>query len=483
MRTLSNILVLLFILGCDSSQDNTAQRNQSFNQPSFSFQAGTEVFGDAISENDKTYDVIVDSSGNIYTSGYTEGNFAENNAGSRDIILTKFSASGAHLWSKQIGDESFPGLPTEEDRAQSLAFDNSGNIILTAYTKSSIIETNPNEGTEFDNLIIKLNPDGEYIWIKQWGAESLTSAKISESERAFGVITDSNDNIFFTGYTDSNIDETGAGADDVYVAKLDSGGSIQWITHFGSTTIGNYGTAANKDDRARFVFLDSTGNLYVIGSTKSSLGETNGGSFDIFIAKLNSSGTLQWIKQLGDTTLGSAADGYDRLRDAKVDSDMNFYITGYTNGSFAEDYGGGDYDAFVLKVNSSGDLIWRKQLGNETIGARANGEDIPSAIELGDDGNIYLAGYTYGNLGETNGGDRDIFWCKFNSSGELQSLKHFGYETFGSKSAGDDVPLALSKDAHGFMYLIGNTTSDMNGTAQNADIFILKFNPDGSYDF
>jgi len=480
-RILPKLLLLLSLFSCDNSKDNTSQR-EVYGEPSYVFQMGTEVLGDRISRDEKIYGVVIDSSGNIYTSGYTEGDLAESNGGDKDIVISKFSSSGSHTWTVHLGDDSFPGVLTSDDRGHSLVLDSNENIIFSAYTYGSPVETNSDDGNSYDILIGKLSPQGQFIWLKQWGEESFGSFA-SGSDIARKIIIDDQDNIYFTGETNGNLFETNAGNVDFYLAKLDSGGSRQWGTQVGTTTITNYGGSATGVDRTLAIFRDSSGNLYTIGATLSSLGETSGGSYDIFIAKFNSSGSLQWIKQLGDTTMGSAADGYDRPRAAAVDSNMNFYIAAYTNSSFGEEYGGGDYDSMLIKLNSSGDLQWVKQLGNVTIGARANGEDVPSDVIIADDGYIYMSGYTTGSFGETNGGERDTYMAKFDSSGNLLSLNQFGYETFGSKSAGDDEPHDMEKDQYGYIYLTGSSTSDINGTAQEHDMFIFKFNPDGSRSF
>jgi len=86
----------------------------------------------------------------------------------------------------------------------------------------------------------------------------------------------------------------------------------------------------------------------VTGYTKGGLdGNTNSGSFDIFLVKYNSSGTKQWTKQLG-TSSG------DYGNDVTTDSSGNIYVTGYTNGGLDGNTNSGSYDIFIVKYNSSG---------------------------------------------------------------------------------------------------------------------------------
>ena len=102
------------------------------------------------------------------------------------------------------------------------------------------------------------------------------------------------------------------------------------------------------------------------------MGEANGGGTDAFIMKLNSSGTLQWVKQLGAVTTASGGSnaGTDYCHGVAVDSSGNIYCAGATNGAMGEaNGGGGNYDAFIMKLNSSGTLQWVTQLGAVTTAA------------------------------------------------------------------------------------------------------------------
>ena len=113
--------------------------------------------------------------------------------------------------------------------------------------------------------------------------------------------------------------------------------------------------------------MDSSGNVYCAGATYSSLGETNGGSRDAFVMKLNSSGVVQWIRQLGAVTsvpYGSASSS-DYCYGVSVDSSGNVYCAGATYSSLGET-NGGSRDAFVMKLNSSGVVQWIRQLGAVT---------------------------------------------------------------------------------------------------------------------
>ena len=76
-------------------------------------------------------------------------------------------------------------------------------------------------------------------------------------------------------------------------------------------------------------------------------GNTNSGSFDIFLVKYNSSGTKQWTKQLGTSSV-------DKGRGVTTDSSDNIYVTGGTDGDLDGNTNSGSVDIFLVKYNSDG---------------------------------------------------------------------------------------------------------------------------------
>ena len=130
---------------------------------------------------------------------------------------------------------------------------------------------------DFDIFLVKYNSSGTKQWTKQLGTSS--------SDSGNGVTTDSSGNIYVTGYTNGGLDgNTNSGYGDIFLVKYNSSGTKQWTKQLG-TSSGDYGND---------VTTDSSGNIYVTGSTWGGLdGNTNSGSYDIFIVKYNSSGIKQ----------------------------------------------------------------------------------------------------------------------------------------------------------------------------------------------
>lgn len=245
---------------------------------------------------------------------------------------------------------------------------------------------------------------------------------------------------------------------------------------------------------------DATGNVYLSGYTTPGTGTAiatlgsqqsvfGGGNVDDFLAKFNSSGVRQWGTYYGDI-------GYDYGSECATDTSGNVYLTGYTDaatgtviataGSHQSVYGGGGYDAFLVKFNSAGVRQWGTYYGG--IGFE---KGLGCATDIA--GNVYLAGLTYASTGTTiatpgshqsvfSGGD-DAFLVKFNSSGVRQWGTYYGGSAY-------DQGFGCASDVAGNIYLAGNAAStgtsiSTTGSHQfvfaggNYDSFLAKFNSAG----
>ncbi|GAB4196085.1 MAG: hypothetical protein Fur006_43190 [Coleofasciculaceae cyanobacterium] len=224
----------------------------------------TEVGSSAF---DESYAVAVSNDGSVYTTGWTLGDFAGENAGVYDSVLAKLDNNGQVEWTKQFGTADYEwtwGVDT----------DSQGNVYATGWTLGSL--GGENAGS-YDVFLAKYDPQGNQVWIKQFGTPG--------DDEAFRINIDSNDNIYLTGYTDNSLGGENAGSYDAWVAKYDTDGNQGWITQFGTSEL----------DHALGITSDKAGgNIYVTGVTGGSLGATNAGSFDSWVAKIDSaSGILE----------------------------------------------------------------------------------------------------------------------------------------------------------------------------------------------
>jgi len=249
------------------------------------------------------------------------------------------------------------------------------------------------------------------------------------------------------------------------------------------------------DDFARGIAVDVSGNAYVVGYTSSTestfpvVGGSdltyNGGSYDVFIAKVNPSGTaLIYLTYLGGS-------GEDYGQAIAVDGAGNAYVTGRTNSTEATfpvtvgpdlTYNGGDNDAFVAKLNAAGTaLVYAGYIGG-------NNWDEAKGIAVDAAGNAYVAGATISsvatfpvtvgpNLTTNNGG----FVAKVKSDGT--ALVYAGYT--------GSFANAVAVDVAGSAYVVGRIGSGLDATfpvtgpdltfnGGSYDAFIAKVNPAGT---
>ena len=315
------------------------------------------------------------------------------------------------------------------------------------------MDGNTNSGS-MDIFLVKYNSSGTKQWTKQHGTSSTDSGE--------GVATDTAGNIYVMGRTEGDLDgNTNSGSMDIFLLKYNSSGIKQWTKLLGTS----------YEDRGEGVTTDSSGNIYVTGTTSGDLdGNTNSGSSDIFLVKYNSSGTKQWTKLLGtSSTEGSWT--------APTESSGNIYITGYTSGDLDGNTNSGSSDIFLVKYNSSGTKQWTKQLGTSSS-ERGNGVTTDTA------GNIYVIGDNYESLsggldGNNNSGSYDIVLVKYNSSGTKQWTKQLG-------TSGNDYGQGVTTDSSDNIYMTGYTRSsngvglDGNPISYSWNIFLIKYDSSGT---
>ncbi len=325
--------------------------------------------------------VTVDSSDNIYVTGFTEGGLDNNtNSGSSDIFLVKYNSAGTKQWTKQFGTSS-------NDSGSGVVVDSSDNVYVTGYTEGGL-DNNPNYGGR-DIVLVKYNSSGTKQWTQQLGN--------SMDQYGSGVVVDSSDNVYVTGYTEGGLDNINWGRFDIFLVKYNSSGTKQWTKQLSTVS----------DDLGLGVTVDSSDNIYVTGWTNGGLDGSNSGEADIILVKYTSSGTKQWTKQLGSTSR-------EYGQEVTVDSSDNVYVTGYTYGGLDGNTNLGSSDIILVKYNYNGTKQWTQQLGSSS-------SESGHGVTVDSSDNIYVTGSTSGALdGNTNSGGGDLFLVKFNSDGVKQ---------------------------------------------------------------
>ncbi|MCG9910434.1 MAG: SBBP repeat-containing protein [Flavobacteriales bacterium] len=380
---------------------------------------------------DAGFAIALDGNGNVFVTGrtwstdydVTPGAFQTNyGGGNSDVFVTKLNPSGSSLmYSTYIGGSG-------EDRCLGISLDNNGNVYVTGLSFSTDFPVTAGAfqtthgGGNSDVFVTKLNFTGS-------GLVYSTYIGGSGDDLSRGIVIDGIGNAYLTGRTNStdyNITPGafqttyGGGYSDVFVTKLNpTGSSLVYSTYIGGS----------GQDEGLGIAIDDSGHSYITGETWSGDYDITTGAFqmtldglsDVFVTKLNPTGSnLVYSTYLGGSGKES---GYSIC----LDGSGNACLTGETsssnfavsNGAFQIDYGGGNSDVFVSKLNSTGgSLMYSTYIGGSN-------SDIGNSIAVNSSGNVYVTGGTYstdfdvttGAFQTTNGGTQDVFVAKIDLYG------------------------------------------------------------------
>jgi RTX calcium-binding nonapeptide repeat (4 copies)/Beta-propeller repeat len=266
-----------------------------------------------------TFSLAVDANtGDVFISGPDVRASIEN---PDDAYVIKFDTNGNQQWQTEVGTSGFLNF----DESYGVTVGNDGSVYATGWTNGNLGATN--QGL-YDNWLAKYdNTTGEVQWISQYGT--------SDYEWSWSVATDSQNNVYTTGWTLGNLEGQNAGSYDAYLTKFDSQGNLLWIQQFGTA----------EDDEARDIYIDNNDNIFLTGFTRGSLGGTNAGSFDTFVAKFDTDGNQDWITQFGSP---------DREEPISIAGDDfgNIYVAGGTQGSLGS-FNAGSFDAWTAKLDAA----------------------------------------------------------------------------------------------------------------------------------
>ena len=352
-----------------------------------------------------------------------------------------------------------------------VAIDSSDNIYITGTSQgANLFGKNVTSGTTDDIFVAKLNSSGVVQWVYAAGGTG--------RDRGRKIALDSSGNIYVTGYYWSTVDFGGGnvtsnGNWDAFLLKLNSSGTFQWVKSYGS----------NYNDLGRDVAIDSNDNIYMLGNYRGTVdfggGDENGAvNGDIFLVKFNSSGVFQWVYTAG-------ASSADDSRALALDSSDNPYITGSFQSTV--NFGGGNItaantdDLFILKLNSSGAY---QNIYTSNIFTTQKGK----GLAVDSSGNIYATG-TFSGTVDFGGGNittsgNDIYLLKLNSSLAFQWVKRFAVDNGEASLA---LGLAVTVDEDGNVYSVGQigSTIDLGGGSQifggQNDAYIVKHDSSGSF--
>jgi ribosomal protein S11 len=353
---------------------------------------------------DRAYSVQQTSDGGYVVAGETYSLYSFG-ASYNDIFLIKTDASGNIQWAKTYGG-------TYWDVAFSVQQTSDGGYIVAGYTASF--------GAGGDILLIKTDASGNIQWAKTYGGTGY--------DEAYSVQQTSDGGYIVAGKTDS----FGAGWSDFFLIKTGASGNIQWAKTYGGTYW----------DVAFSVQQTSDGGYIVAGYTASF-----GAGGDILLIKTDANGNIQWAKTYGGTD-------YDWASSVQQTSDGGYIVAGHTTS-----LGAGYDDAFLVKTDASGNIIWAKTYGG-------TGDDKARSVQQTSDGGYIVAGYT----ASFGAGYYDIFLIKTDASGNIQWAKTYGGTDY-------DWASSVQQTSDGGYIVAGYTASFGAG---ESDFFLIKTDANGN---
>lgn len=407
-------------------------------------------------------------------------------------IITSNTFAQNFQWASGYGS-------TSTDMGNAITTDRNGNV-YTIGTFDGTFDFDPgpstftmSSGTGQDIFISKLNSAGNFVWARQFAGDN--------TNMGTSITVDNSGNVYTTGNFLGTADfDPGVGTytfaatastNDIFISKLDVSGNFVWAKQM-------IGTGAED---SRSIVLDNYNNLLITGVIQQTscdfdpsptgtytLTAVNG--YDIFVGKYTNNGDLIWVKQLGGS--GQFEYGFS----VAVDGSGNVYSTGYFQSTGDFDPGAGVYnltasgttqDAYISKLDASGNFVWAKQLDG-------TGSEDSRSIAVDASGNVYTTGRFDGVLDMDPSastyslntfGSSDIFVSKLDVSGNFVWGKQLG-------GSGFDFAYSIAVDACGNVYTTGffNVTADFDpspstsytiASAGSYDIFISKLDPVGNF--
>jgi hypothetical protein len=352
----------------------------------------------------------------VYIGGEVEGNgpvkFIGTSTtlqakGSNDIVIAKYDLNGNLIWARNDG-----GIYNEE--ARGITHDAAGNIYACGFFNTKAVFGSSITITGYgdrDIFVAKYSPNGTPLWVRKAGS--------SGKDEARSIKCDASGNVYVTGVfkgAASFGSQTvySNGNSDMFIAKYSPAGDLIWVkTAGGSWDEGGWGLA-----------IDNAGKIFVAGEFNASVNFggmqlNTTGSTDIFVARYNSSGSVEWAKKAG-------GNGVDRARAIATDG-SNLFITGQFSGTAyfgsTTRYSADASDVFVAALNNSGNFLWASSVGGSADAPEDLGFESGSAICTGPGASVYATGAILngGQFGSTtlNAYSRtDIFLTKLkNGSG------------------------------------------------------------------
>lgn len=291
------------------------------------------------SNEEWAYSTQQTTDGGYILTGYTRSTDGDitGNHGLRDFWVVKVDTIGSLQWQKCLGGSG-------DEVANSIQQTPDGGYIVAGFTDSNDGDVSGNHGGPQDGWVVKLDATGSIQWQKCLGGTGVDWVTTVLRSIDGGYIL-----VGRTGSNDGDVSGNHGGMDG-WLVKLDASGTMQWQKCFGGTST----------DWTKSIQRTTDGGYIVTGDTQSDDGDVSGnhGDYDIWVVKLDISGNMQWQKCLGGAN-GEWANSIEQTSDGGY---IVGGYTQSNDGDVSGNHGG-DHDIWVVRLDASGSMQWQKCLG------------------------------------------------------------------------------------------------------------------------
>ncbi|MDB9732229.1 hypothetical protein OAA96_00335 [Polaribacter sp.] len=390
-----NILIFLLIFLCNCSKKDVFEVPEIDTNVYF-----IETIGG--SKNDAFNAITKTIDGGYITAGYTQSNdgdiISKANI-SFDFLASKFSAENTLEWQKTFGG-------SEDDKALDIIQTLEGDFIILGSSESSDLDVSENAGSK-DFWLVKLSNKGVLLWEKSFGFSGIDyGTTLLETKEGGFLITGVLDVSASDGQGNAKSTATKHSGGDYWAIKTDHTGTLEWSRFFGGSFT-EVPSGVLETDAHNFIIVGSSdSNDFNISNSK--------GSYDFWIIKISTEGTLLWEKSFGGSEI-------DEAKAITRTNDGNFIIVGDTRSADKNvSKNNGAADIWVLKVSSEGNIVWEKTIGGTNF-------DAARAIYKTQDNGFLIAGSSRSLDNDfENKGQNDALILKIDKNGNLLWQKIFG---------------------------------------------------------
>ena len=343
------------------------------------------------SDNDRGRSLIQTQDGGyalIGSSASNDGDATTNN-GAQDYWLVKLDATGNISWEKSfgfLGNDIGISVMQTNDQGYIL----SGILDVTASGGQGNTSRASQRHAGGDYWILKLNSSGNLEWSHYFGGNFTDTPE--------GIVQTNDNGYIIAGGSDSEDTDisNNIGSYDFWIVKIDASGNLVWEKSFGGTEI----------DEAKGIVKSNDGNFVIAGETRSNSIDvtSNNGAADLWLIKIDNDGNLLWEKNLGGSS-------FDVARSISTTQDNGFLLVGSSRSNDGDvSQNKGQNDAWVVKVDASGNMQWEIAVGGSNI-------DFSYGVTELNNGSVIAVGDTSSNDGNIieNKGFSDLLLIKINN--------------------------------------------------------------------